>query len=235
MVAFNPISPAAARRLVDGVGTDDTSTILADFVEAGLIKAYARVVETLSVGGGRAEVRDARVPRDLWRRIVAEGRGADVWAAGTVRLDGDGMVGGKPAVIITGIRFDERSVRDAANKHAAHIVEAVVTVPARRLKASDAAVSASAASSAEIDAEAPDAPPLFQEPVSAPVAVASKVKRGLAADELCVSVQEAMEIIGVGRTTIYRLRDDDKLVMTKVGGRVVVDADSIRKLLGPTV
>lgn len=227
MVAFNPISPAAARHLVGGVGTDDTNAILADFVEAGLIKAYARVVETLSVSGGRAEVRDARIPRDLWRRIVAEGKIADVWATGTVRLDSDGMVGGKPAVIITGIRFDERSVRDAASKHAAEPV-ATVIAPVRKPKVV-VAPAAPPSADAKVDL-LPDAPPLIE--VEVPVVAAPAVsKRGLGADELCVSVKDAMEIIGIGRTTIYKLEKTGDLILTKVGGRTVVDATSIRKLL----
>jgi hypothetical protein len=70
MVAFVPISPAAARQLLDGIGEVDSGVLLGDFVEHGLIKAYARVVETLSTGGGRQEVRDARIPAAIWKRIV---------------------------------------------------------------------------------------------------------------------------------------------------------------------
>jgi excisionase family DNA binding protein len=229
VVAFVPISPAAARQLLDGIGEVDSGVLLGDFVEHGLIKAYARVVETLSTGGGRQEVRDARIPTTIWKRIVAEDKLPDVWATSSVRLEGDGLVGGRPALNVIGIRFEERAIKDAAIKHAADPVPASSRSPkvkATRQKAPVAADEPVEVASAPVAGT--DAPPLI---IRAP-SDAVEVDRGLAADVLSVSVPRAMAIIDVSRTTIYKLLDEGKLNMTKVGGRTLVDADSIRGVLG---
>jgi hypothetical protein len=219
VTAFVPISPAAALELLEGIGVPNKEAALASYVEGGIIKAYAQVTVTIDGRGGRAEVRDRRIDVETWSRIIDQDMICDVWSTGSARLAGDGITGGRPTVQIVGIRFDEKAVRDVVIKHSA---KPVVT-PAPLPKATKAA-----ATPPIVSPSAPDAPPLIEAAVSAPPL--SMVKRGLAPDELCVSVTEAMEIIGISRTTIYKLRDQGKLIMTKIGGRTMVDASSIRNL-----
>lgn len=109
MKAFNPISPSQAAALVEAAGISDPMAFLANNAVAGLVKGYARWMERLQPTGTREEIRDKRISPELWRRIVAEGRVADVFT-GTVRLDGSTEFGGGPRYTIVGIRFDDVSL-----------------------------------------------------------------------------------------------------------------------------
>lgn len=83
------------------------------------MKGYARLIESVDADGSRIEVRDSRIPRELWRRIVDEGRASDVWSIGTVRLAGSGLIGGTPAVTVIGIRFDDTTLSQIVGEHGA--------------------------------------------------------------------------------------------------------------------
>jgi hypothetical protein len=134
-------------------------------------------------------------------------------------------------VNVIGIRFEERAIRDAAIKHAADPLPVPPSSmspkvkPARR-NAPDPGEDTAQVASPPVACT--DAPPLIKLTPSAD----AEVDRGLAADVLSVSVPRAMAIIDVSRTTLYKLCADGKIIMTKVGGRTMVDADSIRRLLG---
>lgn len=71
MTAFQPISAKAALELLKealpGVGC---ASVLADLAEAGLIKGYASVTETIAPGIAQTEVRDARMSRAVWRQLM---------------------------------------------------------------------------------------------------------------------------------------------------------------------
>ena len=238
MTAFVPISSAGARQILKGISEVDEGLFLSAFVEAGPVRAYAAVIETLSAGGGRTEVRDGRIPPMLWRRIVAEGKLQQVLASGSVRLDGDGLVGGRPAVMITGVRFNEANVRHVANQHGP-TPPPVAAFP----------VAASAKPSVKAAAPKPtpspivaDAPPLITMLVpAAPAPTEAKrgpvrsdkkenIRRGLPDDAITVSIAEACEILGVGRTKLNELMKSD-LQIKRIGRSVKIIAQSIRDYL----
>lgn len=219
MVAFVPISPAAARQLLTGI-TASQDELLSDFVGAGLIKAYARVVETLSANGGRSEVRDAQLKRDMWKRVVAEGKLERLLATSSVTLEGDALVGGRPSVIITGVRFNEANVRDVAAQHCD--APSVVKRPEAPKKPKAVMPAATPTS--------PDAPPFIEIPDVANCAD-RKIRAGLPNDAVTVSIKDAMDILDVSRGTIGNLIKRDVLEARKVGSRTLIVADSIRAIL----
>lgn len=51
-------------------------------------------------------------------------------------------------------------------------------------------------------------------------------------DRLAYSVTEVTEITGLGRTTIYRLINEQRLQSVKVGRRRLIKADDLSSLLG---
>jgi excisionase family DNA binding protein len=54
-------------------------------------------------------------------------------------------------------------------------------------------------------------------------------------DRLMVSVAEACEMLSLGRTTIYKLIGDGRLIVVKVGRRTLIRVSSIRELVADTV
>lgn len=48
---------------------------------------------------------------------------------------------------------------------------------------------------------------------------------------LAVSVRDAMDLTGLGRSTLYRLIDAGQLVRIKVRGRALIPYDSLRALV----
>ncbi len=225
MAAFTPISPAATRQILKGISQVDEGLFLSAFVEAGRVRAYADVIETLTYKGGQTEVHDSRIPPILWRRIVAEGKLGEVLASSSTRLDGDGLLGGRPAVKITGVRFNADNVRRVASQHAASAPVTQPVAPVKKKAGKPAAVD---------DAPKPvtDAPPLIEIVTPNPPPQQTVTRMGLPADVVCVSVPEACSILGISRSKLYKLFDDGSLEKVKVGGRTQVKTDGIRKLLG---
>ena len=223
MVAFVPISPTAARRLLQGVSAEDEGVLLSDFVEAGVIRAYARVLETCFADGASKEVRDAQIPRDLWKRIVAEGRVEQLLATSSVKLDDDGRVGGLPAVSITGVRFNEGNVRDVAMQHG----DAFPETPIVMLAAQPVSV-APVADEALIQSAPEQQTPHPAEPIAA---IRRPQRTGLPDDAVMVSIKEAMDILDVSRGTIGNLVKRGVLEDRKVGARTLIVAESIRSIL----
>lgn len=237
MVAFIPISPAAARHILHGVSNADEGTILSDFVEAGLIRAYARVVETLTADGGRSEIRDGQIPRALWKRIVAEGKVDQTLATGSVKLGGDGLVGGRPAVMITGVRFNEGNVRDVALQHGPTPPAPVAAIAMP--KAQPAQKTLAVAPLPLIDImDAPRTPTSSANDVvivaapPAPVAAAPRKRVTLPEGDVMVSIADTMDILGVSRGTVGNLIKRGDLIAKKLGTRTMIFARSIRTLLG---
>lgn len=52
-----------------------------------------------------------------------------------------------------------------------------------------------------------------------------------APEKLAYTVPEALAAIGIGRTNLYKLAGEGKLALRKVGGRTLVTADSLRRLI----
>lgn len=227
MTAFVPISPTGARQILKGTSEVDEGLFMSAFIEAGRIRAYAAAIETLTADGGRTEILDGRIPPVLWRRIVAEGKLEQVLASSSVRLEGDGLVGGRPAVMITGVRFNEANVRLIANQYSPS-PPAISAFPPAAF--STKAVKPSAQTS-ESQPVGTDAPPLIKSAASsAPTARAAKprgVQRDTAADEIMVSVKRACEILCVGRTKLYELMKTD-LEVKMIGRNPKIIMQSVR-------
>lgn len=212
MSAFNPIPPRRAAELVEEAQLGDAGRVLVDFAAAGLVKGYARLIETVDASGKRSEVRDSRIPRELWRRIVEEGRAEDVWTIGTVRLAGSGLVGGDPAITLIGIRFDDVSLQAVVAQHSG------TARPLMRAKL----------------VKPRDAPATTVAPVVEPAALPQPSRPGLSAipdGAVTVTIKQAMAAVGLGRTTVDKLCGEGKLTRVKVGGRALITVESIRALV----
>lgn len=211
MTAFSPIAPNAAAELVDEAGLGDATRILVDFAIAGLVKGYARWMEKVQPNGRREEVRDKRIPPELWKRIVAEGKVGEV-ASGTVRLDGSSEFGGGPKVTIVGIRFDDLSLQAVLAQHSgsARSVERASKPPK------------------PVSAPKPDGEAVAPE---SPVAPAPAGLTAIPEGAVTVTIKQAMAAMGLGRTTIDKLCREGKLVRVRVGGRALITVDSIRALI----
>jgi excisionase family DNA binding protein len=210
--AFQPISPRAAIQLLEDADTGlDCAQLLADLAEAGRVKGYARLVEVSGVGRPTSEVRDGRIDRAVWKRIVAEDKVASVYATGSVRLGCDTDPAG--AVSVLGIRFDEKSVMAAAVEHgrAEPPSQPAKTSSATRMQPAPAEVEAATAATVE-----------------------QRPRRTVPDDAVAMSVDEAAAILGVSRGTVYKLMDAGTLDSKKVGGRRLVSAASVRALLART-
>ncbi|KQN19455.1 hypothetical protein ASE86_13375 [Sphingomonas sp. Leaf33] len=206
MKAFNPISPAQAASLIEAAGISDPMTFLADNAIAGLVKGYARWTERLQPNGTREEIRDKRIAPDLWRRIVAEGKVADV-CNGTVRLDGSTEFGGGPKYTIVGIRFDDVSLLQLVAEHGNR--------PRRK-------------NELQRDRSGPAASEQLAA-VKSPLEPERKARRslipsaeGVSLDAPSLTVKETQAVLRCGRTKVYDLLGAGKLVRqpNSVGTRI---------------
>lgn len=50
-------------------------------------------------------------------------------------------------------------------------------------------------------------------------------------EPIAYRIDDASHIVGVGRTSIYKLANEGKLRLIKVAGRTLVDAASLRSLI----
>lgn len=214
MSAFSPIPPRLAIDLVQSAQLGEAGRVLVDFAAAGLVKGYARLIETVDARGTRTEVRDSRIPRNLWRRIVDEGRVEDAWTAGSVRLAGSDLVGGAPAVTVTGIRFDDVSLQATIAQHNLSAgVGRVRRTPVTSVAATDAVLT--------------EPPPTAVAPASLSRASPIAIPEG----SVTVTIKQAMAALGLGRTTVDKLCGIGRLTRVKVGGRALITVDSIRTLV----
>lgn len=64
-------------------------------------------------------------------------------------------------------------------------------------------------------------------------AVAARLGSGAALSERrLVSIREAGKMLGIGRSTVYRMMEDGRLATRKIGRRTLVQVDSINVLTG---
>ena len=216
MSAFRPISPHAAIQIFSDADIGvDRQRLLADLAMAGVVKSYARLIETTALDAPRAEVRDSKIARGIWRQIITEEKIADIYQDGSVHLAGN-QDAGRTSVI--GIRFDEGSVRGAAADHGA-------IVPAQRKPIGDDAgkkVSAKKAAQRPVDSD----------PVACVEQAPVAPKRALIEEgAIAISVQETASVLGVSVGTVYKEIGLGRLVSTKTGRRRLVSVDSIRSML----
>lgn len=220
MTAFHPISPRSALQILESadIGVDGARLLL-DLAEAGLIRGYARLVETIVPGTQPTEVRDSRIGRELWKRIVAEQKVEEVFAAGSVRIAGEG---GSTSLI--GIRFDARSVQVAAQQHGTGLPKPETQrISPGGSASNDRSISKPAACERDLPVQ-----------VNIPkVKVSSRRpdRLGLPEGAVSVSISDASAAMGLSRGTIYKLLDKGDLTSVKIGNRRLISADSIRTLI----
>lgn len=116
MTGFAQLSPLGAADVIEKASIPEPQRLLADFAVAGVVRTYARVIETISAGTCAPRMLDATVSEAVWRRIIAEGKAEDVWATATARLEGSPNLG-TLAVSVFGITFNAADVQAAARRH----------------------------------------------------------------------------------------------------------------------
>lgn len=207
MTAFVPATAVKAIAMLEAAGVPDARRLLADYAAAALVRSYALVIDTVEVEGPRAIVRGAAVPSELWQRIVREGASHYVWFGGTVRLEPGELVGGAPAVDITGIGFhqgdldrlvDHHGARASASRRAAPVPQALKEAPV-----------------------ADHAQPRRKPPVP-PIPPGAKY----------ASVAQAMDTLRFGRTKINEMMNDGRLVKHKIDGATRIEVASIMAMAG---
>ena len=213
MTAFHPLVPSKAIEMIEAAGISHAQRLIRDHAAAGLVKSYAMMVETTEASGKPTCVRGAAVPVELWRRIVAERADEDVWTGGTVRLAPGELVGGAPAVSITGIGFNGSDLQRLIDQHRG--------VPSKR----PARAKVTASPSPFID----DQPGIAPEPDrqrKAPDLTA------LQAGALHLTVAETKAALSIGHTTFYKLLNagDLERAPSKAGTRVTTA--SVRRYAG---
>jgi hypothetical protein len=208
--AFHPISPLRSIELVEAAGIPDGRRVIADFAAAGLIRSYALTIETIEVSGVASAVRDSALTPALWQRIIREDVAEDVWTGGTVRLRPAELIGGEPEVRITGVRFSEKYLQRLVDHHLGSVAKAL---PPRKTK--------------PVLAEAVDPQPIPSAPVASKPAPAP-----IPPGALWVTVKEAQQITGFGRTKINELMNDGRFVRRRVDSAVRIEVASIKALLG---
>jgi excisionase family DNA binding protein len=52
-------------------------------------------------------------------------------------------------------------------------------------------------------------------------------------EPVCISVTQAMQTLGLGRTKLYELINTKKLRIVRVGRRTLISTESIRDLVSP--
>ena len=211
MSAFQPIPPRNATEIFAAAGIHEGMAVIAALAEAGLVKAYARMMERVQPSGVRETVRDKRIPPELWRRIIAEGKVDDV-VSGTVRLDGSPEFGGGPKITLIGIRFDPDTLARAATDHGPDVpkpwpngscIDSVKTTVIEP-PAAEAAVSTTPA----------------------------RPGKPISENAELLSVEEAMEVLKVGRTKLYEMINAGTLDARKNGRSTRITRESIDRFLG---
>lgn len=205
MTAHCPIPPAAAVAMLDHCDINAQS-LIADLAEAGLIKAYARLLN-ISDGDAPSEVRDSRIPRHIWRKIIERGKVDDVFSKGSVRLsyyEGNNLV----STTVIGIRFDDKSISAAAIQHG-HSINATASKPPAQTFVASIGTSK------------------FPESVVESMRKQSPLEKGA----LQLTITETMAALGIGRTFLYTLVKEGLLELKKTGGRSHITAESIRSYM----
>ncbi len=207
-----------AVQLVEAAGIEDAQTIISEFAAAGLVKAYALVIETIDARGGSTTVRGATVPTELWQRVILDGIIADVWASGTFRLAGSELIGGAPAAVVTGITFHPKHIDWLISHHDG--------VPHRRRGKRKAPATAAVVPPAGVVSPASVTQPA---PQKQRITDTSAIPSGA----LLASVDQAMKATGLSRGTINNLIKRGTLVRAPTGLRSVsIEVASIRALVG---
>jgi excisionase family DNA binding protein len=196
----------------------------------GVVKGYARLIETDVPGSPRHEVRDSRIDRSIWRRIVAENKTADVFGVGSVHLDGP-VAGQRISVI--GVRFDQASVASAAQDHGQVPPAPIPAAPAKVVRGARATKKpAPKAEQASLPLDEDGGPDVVATDAEADAPIPKTAARPvLDPNTVALSKDETAAILGVSLGTVNNMIGRGELVVKKIGRRVLVQADSVRALM----
>lgn len=210
--AFNDtyaMAPRQALNAIEAVGVQDAAKLVRDHAAAGLIRSYAQLQVTIEAGGDRHEVRGGKVLPSTWERIIAADVDHDVWSGGTARLAGSGLIGGTPAILVTGVAFHPDDIKRLANQQQPKpSVERVVS---------------------------PESPTPGDE--AGPPPMLTRVEKrqvldltALHSGALLLSVKQTMAALAIGRTKVYELIKEGKL--DRPDGETRITAASVRRYAG---
>jgi hypothetical protein len=182
-----------------------------DNAAASLAESYARVIETEPVAGVRDRVLGSTVPTPLWQRIIREGVFEEVWTEGTVRHAAAELIGGAPAVYITGIGFAEKHLQQTIVHHRGQVLD----TPQQTRPACEPAEE-------------------IVGPVGKPVAERRAPDlAAIPAGAVLCAIKQAMAALGMGRTKVNEMMADDRLVRVRIDGAARIEAASVRAFAGP--
>lgn len=190
---------------------EDVGAVIADLAATGQIMAVADHIDDYR-HIDHVPVRNDPISTMLWRRIIHQGKVKEVWDRGTVRLDSD-VKNHLYYVEIVGIKFDADHVRTALDQFGLKLLSSEPAAARTNKSAATKTSSPSAASPAKND------------PPGNPQDITSLDGK------LTVSVDQACVSMSLGRTTIYKLIAEKKLVATKVRGKTLITTESIRNML----
>lgn len=206
MTAFHPVPPAKAIQRVEAAGISNAAQLIRDFTAAGLVKSYALVLETIEPAGSRTCVRGGTIPAGLWQRVVNDGVEDSAWIGGTVRLAGADLIGGKPAVFITGIGFNDKDLQRLIEHQ-----QGGVPKPAAKKTSVPIVESVGALQSTTSPKRRPD-----------PGAIPDGA--------LLATVKQAEAALGFGRTKVNELMNQGRLERIVIDGGVRITVESVKAL-----
>ena len=210
MSVFPPMSPARAVALVEAAGVTGAAEKICDFAAAGIVRSEALLVETIEVDGQRTSDDSGKVPIEIWQRVVREGLKPQDWIGGTLRIQGDVLIGGKPEVVITGLRFVTMDLHRLIRFHRGD-PPAIVVPP----KVMPPVVPPSTPTAKRRTRTPPDH---------------SIIRPGA----LLLTIAEAGAVLGFKRTKVNRLINAKLLDRVEVGGAPRITVASVRALAGIT-
>lgn len=205
------MTPRQAIEVVQATGAEDAAKLIGDHAAAGLVRSYAQVQLTIDAAGQRTSRLGARIDAEVWERMIRAGVDGDAWTGGTVRLPGSDLVGGEPAMNITGIAFHPADI------HRLALQQRPTPQPSRKAKQQPSPSPAD-----ETDAKAPSKRKRKAPPDLSP----------LHSGAIHLTVEQTKAALSIGHTTFYKLLNAGKLerAPSKTGTRIM--AASVRRYAG---
>ncbi|KQM62703.1 hypothetical protein ASE75_13835 [Sphingomonas sp. Leaf17] len=207
------LTPKQAIEVIKAAGVDDAAKLIRDHAAAGLVRSYAQVQVTINTRGERTCVRGGAVASAAWERMICGGVDSDVWGGGTVRLAGSDLVGGTPALHVTGIAFHADDIERLSNQQR----------PASRVKAAPKRVAVEQTRVADEDpADVPSPRPTRQR--------GALDLSALHSGALLLTVKQTEAALAISHTTVYKLINAGKL--ERPAGETRITAESVRRYAG---
>ena len=207
------MTPRQAIAMIEATGVEDPAKLIRDHAAAGLIRSYAQLQVTIASDGGRHEVRGGKVQPAAWERVVAAGADADVWSGGTVRLPGSDLIGGTPAIRVTGVTFHLSDIERLANQQR------------RSVEGRQSPQNASVAPNESVEDQG-----LMQK---------SACQKRLQPDPAAIppgailcTIKQAGDALGIGRTKVNNLMNTGRLERVENVAGVRITVTSVKKLAG---